>query len=105
MWCDDCKQERVPQEFCSSCGTCLLGEYGYPHDIRDHRIRIFMCLTCNALNTIEYDTAEPSHENGPVTVQELEKTFDEFWGTEDEGEMGFDANILGAENSIHTTLT
>jgi hypothetical protein len=58
-----------------------------------------MCLMCHALNTLEYDMVEPTHENGPVTVQELEKTFDEHWGTEDEGEELFDVNILGAHNS------
>ncbi|UCD88078.1 MAG: hypothetical protein JSV01_10170 [Desulfobacterales bacterium] len=100
MWCDECQKEHTLQEFCSCCGTCLLGEYGYPHDTKNYSIRISMCLICNALNTIEYDIVEPPHEKGPPTVEELEKTFDELWGTEDEGEEVFDINILGAENSI-----
>jgi hypothetical protein len=53
---------------------------------------------CHALNTIEYDIVEPPHENGPLTVQELEKTFDELWGTEDEGEEVFDMKILDTES-------
>jgi len=97
MWCHECKKEHAPQEFCTCCGTCLLGEYGYQHDVRNYCIRVLMCLMCNALNTIEYDMAEPPNANAPPTVQELEKTFDELWGTEGEGEESFDVDILGAE--------
>jgi len=100
MWCDECKREHMLQEFCSSCGTCLLGEYGYPHENKNYSIRISMCLMCNALNTIEYDAIEPDHENGPTTVQELEKTFDELWGTEDEQEENLEVSVLGSGHSI-----
>jgi hypothetical protein len=53
---------------------------------------------CHALNTIEYDIVELPNKNGPPTVQELEKTFDELWGTEGEGEESFDVDILGVES-------
>ena len=56
-----------------------------------------MCLVCNALNTLEYDIVETTSENGPPTVRELEKSFDELWGTEDEGEESFEFNILGID--------
>lgn len=59
-----------------------------------------MCLMCNALNTIEYDVVASPPENGPLTVQDLEKTFDECWGTEDEGDEGFDTTILNGKNSF-----
>jgi hypothetical protein len=98
MWCDECQKEHSPQEFCASCGTCLLGVHGYQHDIKNYCIRVLMCLMCNALNTIEYDIVELTSKNGPPTVRELEKTFDELWGTEDEGEESFDVNILGIES-------
>ena len=97
MWCHECEKEHIPQEFCTCCGTCLLGACGHQHDARNYSIRVFMCLTCHALNTVEYDMTEPCSENGPPTVQELEKTFDELWGTEGEGEESLDVDILGVE--------
>jgi hypothetical protein len=52
-----------------------------------------MCLVCYAFNTIEYDIIEHDPEHGPLTVQELEKTFDEHWGTEGEADEGLGDNI------------
>jgi hypothetical protein len=100
MWCSECKREHTPQELCDSCGTCLLGEHSHPHDDEEYCIRLVKCIVCNALNTIEYNTVEQPPEDGPPTVQELEKTFDEHWGTEGEVDEYFTDDFLGAENSI-----
>lgn len=94
MWCSECKEEHTAQEFCKGCGTCLLGEYGYQHGDVEHNIRVVTCLGCFKFNTIEYDTIEHHPENGPPTAQELEITFDEYWGTEGEGDTGDGDNIF-----------
>ena len=99
MWCNECKEEHTPQEFCSSCGTCLVGQHSYPHDDKDQYIRLVMCLVCYAFNTIEYDIIEYDPEHGPLTVQDLEKTFDEHWGSEGEADEGLGDNIIDIENS------
>ena len=100
MWCNECKKEHTLPEFCKECGTCLLGKYAYQHGDVELHIRLVTCLVCFAFNTIEYDIIEHHPENGPPTVQELEKTFDEYWETEGEANTGDGDNIFDLENSI-----
>ena len=79
MWCNECHKQHVPQEFCISCGTCLLRDYGYPDDDKDYCIRLVKCLTCGTLNTVEYNTAETGPEDSQPILEELKKRFDELW--------------------------
>jgi len=100
MWCNECKKKHTRPEFCKRCGTCLLGEYGYQHGDVEHNIRLVTCLECFAFNTIEYDTIEHHAENRPPTVQELEKTFDEYWEADAEANRGNDYNVFDLGNSL-----
>ena len=79
MWCNECNRHHSSHDFCSSCGTCLIGEYGYPNDDKDYCIRLVMCLSCNALNTMEYNTTDSSPDDGPPIMSEMKKAFDELW--------------------------
>ena len=100
MWCKDCKKRHIRPELCKICGTCLLGEYGYQHGDVEYNIRLVTCLVCFAFNAIEYDTIEHYDENRPPTVQELEKTFDEYWETDTEVNSGNVYNNFDLGNSI-----
>jgi hypothetical protein len=53
---------------------------------------------CFSFNTIEYDNLELHPEKGPQTVQELEKTFAEYWEAEGEANRGDGDNIFDLEN-------
>ena len=79
MWCNECHKHHVPKEFCISCGACLVRDYGYPDDDKDYCIRLVRCLTCSALNTVEYNIVERDPSDSQPVIEELQKTFDELW--------------------------